>query len=237
MTDQPKPDRDEAPEGYQPPSFIPGQESNVPAPPTPSTADTMKFDRSEYGQPYGTTEQPAEPYGQPAPDYSQPTDPYGTPYGSAPQQPFGQQPYGQQPPTQPYGQQPYGNQPAAQPFGQQPYGQQHYGAPAYGQPGSPFNAYGPPSYYGVPPEPKSLSIASLCCGIAVFVGLGFFLLPQFAAVILGHLALKREPSGRGMAIAGLVLGYVGIALTVLLIALFVLGLAVSSSSGARYYGA
>ncbi len=65
----------------------------------------------------------------------------------------------------------------------------------------------------MPPEPKGLSIASLCCGIAAFMGLGFFLLPQLAAVILGHMALKREPSGKGMAIAGLVLGYVGIALT------------------------
>ena len=67
----------------------------------------------------------------------------------------------------------------------------------------------------MPPEPKGLSIASLCCGIAAFVGLGFFLLPQLAAVILGHMALKREPSGKGMAIAGLVMGYVAIALTVL----------------------
>ena len=218
MTDQPKPDRDGTPEGYQPPSFIPGQESDVPAPPMPSTADAMKLDQPEYGQqPYGNPAQSGEQYGQPAPDYNQPTDPYGTPYGAAPQ-PFGNQPYGQ---------------PQAQPYGQQP----PYGAPAYGQPGSPFNAYGPPSYYGVPPEPKSLSIASLCCGVAVFLGLGFFLLPQFAAVILGHLALKREPSGRGMAVAGLVLGYVGIALTVLVIGLIVLGLALSSSSGGMYYGA
>jgi hypothetical protein len=236
MTDQPKPDRDGTPEGYQPPSFIPGQEPDVPAPPTPSTADTMKLDKPEYGQqPYGNPAQSAEQFGQPAPDDNQPADPYGTPYGAAPQQPFSQQP-----PAQPYGQQPYA-QPYAQPYGKpdgQPYAQQPpYGAPAYGQPGSPFNAYGPPSYYGVPPEPKSLSIASLCCGIAVFVGLGFFLLPQFAAVILGHLALKREPAGRGMAVAGLVLGYVGIALTVLVIGLIVLGLALSSSSGGVYYGA
>lgn len=224
MTDQPKPDRDGTPEGYQPPSFIPGQESDVPAPPTPSTAETLKLDKPEYGQqPYGNPARSGEQFGRPDPDYNQPADPYGTPYGAAPQQLFSQQP-----PTQTYG------QPPTQPYGQQ---QPPYGAPAYGQPGSPFNAYGPPSYYGVPPEPKSLSIASLCCGIAVFVGLGFFLLPQFAAVILGHLALKREPAGRGMAVAGLVMGYVGIALTVLVIGLIVLGLALSSSSGGVYYGA
>lgn len=185
MTDQPKPEKDGTPEGYQPPSYIPGQEAG-------------------------------EQYRRPAADYSRPTEPYATPDGPAPQQTFGQQPYGQQS---------YGAQ------GQQPYGQQQYGAPVqYGQPGSPFNAYGQPAYYGVPPEPKGLSIASLCCGIAAFVGLGFFLLPQLAAVILGHMALKREPSGKGMAIAGLVLGYVGIALALLVFVIIALGLAIGSAS-------
>lgn len=95
--------------------------------------------------------------------------------------------------------------------------QQPYGQSPYGQAGGTVNAYGQPAYYGLPAEPKGLSIASLCCGIAALVGLGFFILPQIAAVILGHLALRREPGGKGMAIAGLVLGYVGIALTVLVI--------------------
>ena len=207
MTDQPKPDKDEIPEGYRPPSYIPAQESDVPAPPTPPA--TSRFEQQGYGQqPYGTPDQADGEYGQPVSDYSQPADPYGKPAQ--------------------YGQQPYS---------QQPYGQQPYGAPPqYGQPGTPFNAYGQPAYYGVPPEPKGLSIASLCCGIAAFVGLGFFLLPQLAAVILGHMALKREPSGRGMAIAGLVMGYVAIALTVLVIVLIVVGLAIGSSTY-RGYGA
>ena len=62
------------------------------------------------------------------------------------------------------------------------------------------------------------------------MGLGFFLLPQLAAVILGHMALKREPAGKGMAIAGLVMGYVGIALTVLIFVLIAVGLAVGRST-------
>lgn len=190
MTDQPKPEKDGTPEGYQPPSYIPGQESG-------------------------------EQYRRPSADYSQPTEPFGTPEGAATQQPLGQEPYAQQP----YWQQPYGGQ------AQQPYGQQPYGAPVqYGQPGTPFNAYGQPAYYGVPPEPKGLSIASLCCGIAAFIGLGFFLLPQLAAVILGHMALRREPSGKAMAIAGLVLGYVGIALALLVFVLIAVGLAISGAS-------
>ena len=85
----------------------------------------------------------------------------------------------------------------------------------------------------MPPEPKGLSIASMCCGIAAFVGLGFFVLPQIAAVILGHLALKREPAGRGMAIAGLVMGYVAIAITVVIIVIFA---AVAGSARNRGYG-
>jgi hypothetical protein len=209
MTDQPKPEKDGTPEGYQPPSYIPAQEPDVPAPPTPPTLPaTAKFEQFEqpgHGQqPYGAQGSSGEQFGWAAPGYNQPTDPYGTTSGAAAQQPYSQQPYG--------------------------------APPQYGQPGSPFNAYGPPSYYGVPPESKGLSIASLCCGIAAFVGLGFFLLPQLAAVILGHLALKREPSGRGMAIAGLVLGYVGIVLTVLAIVVIALGVAVTTS-GRMYYGA
>lgn len=142
----------------------------------------------------------------------------------------------------------HGEQPASYP---QQHGNQgqHYPLPghagssydAYGHAGQPYpapgplrpgyNPYGQPGYYAAPPQPKTLSIASLCCGIAALVGFGFFLLPQIAAVILGHMALSREPAGRGLAVAGLVLGYVGVALTVLIIVL----LAVLFSS-ARYSG-
>jgi Domain of unknown function (DUF4190) len=98
----------------------------------------------------------------------------------------------------------------------------------YGPPAGPYaDAYGQPNYYGVPAAPKVLSIASLCCGIASLMGFGFFLLPQLAAVVLGHLALNREPGGRGLAIAGLVLGYVAIAITLLVIV--TLGVAFSNA--------
>ena len=212
MTDQPKPDKDETPEGYRAPPYIAAQESAGPAVTPPATTE---FEQPGYGQqPSGAQGDAGEQYHQAAPDYNQPAEPYGTPSPYA-QQPYAQSPYGA--PGQ-YGQQ--------QPYAQPPYG----GQPQYGQPGTPFNAYGQPAYYGLPPEPKGLSIASLCCGIATFVGLGFFLLPQLAAVILGHMALKREPSGRGMAIAGLVMGYVGIALTVLIFVLIAVGLAVGRSA-------
>ncbi|MDQ0823222.1 hypothetical protein QFZ79_000964 [Arthrobacter sp. V4I6] len=205
MTDQPTSGKDDTPHGEQPPSYTPprGTESTARA--------ASQGSEPGYGQPaFDAKGQADEQNGQPAPDYGQPRDAYGTPYGAAPQQPFGQQSYGQQP------------------FDPPTYGQQ-YAAP--GQPGASYNAYGQPGYYGVPAEPKTLSIASLCCGIAALVGFGFFLLPQIAAVILGHMALTREPAGRGMAIAGLVLGYVGIAITILVIVIF--GIVISS---ARYSG-
>ena len=92
---------------------------------------------------------------------------------------------------------------------------EQYGAP-YAQPGSPYgppstyaqpNPYGQPAYYGMPAaEPKGLSITSMVCGISSVL-LGLFLIPQLAAIITGHLALGREPSGKGMSITGLVLGY------------------------------
>jgi hypothetical protein len=125
----------------------------------------------------------------PYPAYGQQGQQYGGQYS----QPYSPQ-YGQQPH---YGRQ-YGHQ-----YGQQ-YNQQYQGP--YGQP-----------YAGMSAQPKGLSIASMCCGIAVYAGFGVILLPQIAAVILGHMALRREPSGRGLAIAGLVMGYVGLALTVLVL--------------------
>ncbi len=146
-------------------------------------------------------EQPAQSYGPPA---GPPAQPYPGAYG----QPHAGQPY----PGQPNAGEPYAGQPSGGPAGT-------------------FSAYGQPAYYVMPREPKVLSITSLCCGIAVFLGFGFILLPQLAAVILGHLALSREPAGRGMAIAGLVLGYIGIALTALVILLFAVAVGTFRSTG------
>lgn len=98
------------------------------------------------------------------------------------------------------------------------YGASQYGEPSgyrqpaggYGQPPSPYaqpNPYGQPAYFGMPvQEPKGLSIASMVCGIASLI-LGWIMIPQVAAIVTGHLALRREPSAKGMSITGLVLGY------------------------------
>ena len=100
-------------------------------------------------------------------------------------------------------------------FGQQgPYGNApQFGQPQYGQPGS----YGQPGR-----KTNSLAIAALCCGIGQFIAGPFAGIP---AVILGIMSLgqiaRTGEEGRGMAITGLVLGIVGLLLTVLFIILFI----------------
>lgn len=90
-----------------------------------------------------------------------------------------------------------------------------------------------PVHYGQPmPPPVSrptngLAIASLCCGIAAWVLVP--LIGGLAAVICGHMAMsqiKRSgEQGHGMAVAGLILGWVNLAGAVLALCLFgVMGL-------------
>lgn len=54
-------------------------------------------------------------------------------------------------------------------------------------------------------------------GIAGIVLVFLFAVPSVLAVILGHVALKKEPAGRGMALAGLITGYIGIGILALII--------------------
>lgn len=73
-----------------------------------------------------------------------------------------------------------------------------------------------------PQPPRGLSIASMALGLAG-LAFGWFMLgvPSVVGVILGHIGLKREPAGRAFAITGLVTGYVGIGIGII-IALFFL---------------
>lgn len=117
--------------------------------------------------------------------------------------------YGAQPPA-------YGVQPPAFPAAAPQPG--YYGAAApvpHQAPGYP--AYGTPAYPA--PRPSSgLAITSLICGIA---GVVLFwavvpILASIVAVITGHMALRQTRAnpalgGRGMAFAGLILGYVMVA--------------------------
>lgn len=103
-----------------------------------------------------------------------------------PQQPTGRPPYGE-----PLGQPPAHGQPA-------PYGQAPYGYPAG------------PSHPGAPSGTDGKAIGSLILSILWLFGLG-----SIAAVVLGHVSRSqagrqgRQPSG--VALAGLIIGYIGIA--------------------------
>ena len=80
---------------------------------------------------------------------------------------------------------------------------------------------------------NSLAITSMICGIAQFM---FGPLATIPAVVCGHMARHQirqtGEQGAGMALAGLILGWIGVGFTVLVvIAAVVLVAAVSSRSG------
>ena len=127
------------------------------------------------------------------------------------------------------------------PFAGGPQDQAGPGAPGYSPYGQGGTQYGPPPggyappYGGMPyARPgrgtNGLAIAALCCGIGFVIAGPFASIP---AVILGFMSLgqiqRTGEDGRGMAMTGVVLGFVGIALT-LLIVIFFIGIASSVSS-------
>jgi Domain of unknown function (DUF4190) len=114
-----------------------------------------------------------------------------------------------------------------------PPGQQNNGPqPPYPPYQGPYPAYPP---VAVPPT-NGLAIASLVCGVGTFV-IGISFIP---AIICGHIArgqIRRTgEQGGGLALAGLILGYVGGVLFIVLVLVFVavahkVGQAVPTSTG------
>ena len=208
MSDQPSKGNEDKPAGYEPPQYIPPAEFSAPEQGS-QTQPLPPYDQGAYTQ---NAQGQNDFYTQPLPPTSQSSGQSGASQASYTPGDYSQpaaSPYGQ--PPSPYGQSQYNQTP----YQQQPYGQQ--------------NPYGQPAYYAMPTQPKGLSIASMCCGIATFIGFGFFILPQIAAVVLGHLALNREPASKGMAIAGLIMGYVGVAITVVVLIFFFAAIGASTS--------
>ncbi|GAA2821097.1 DUF4190 domain-containing protein [Kribbella solani] len=174
-------------------------------------------------------------YAQPQSQQPQPHQP--PPAGSAPWVAPGQAPpsYGQPSAGQPsYGQSPYGSQSAygAAP-GQQPpygagYGQGQY-PQAYGQAPAPYGyGYG---YPGSTASTNGLATAALATGIGgIFIGLS-----APVGVALGIAALvqikRTGQAGKGMAIAGLVIGSL---VTIGYVLLFTLVIALGSSADEDY---
>jgi hypothetical protein len=143
------------------------------------------------------------------------------------------------PPGYPGAETPYPPAPTPPAYGSQP----GYGAPAqaqapYGAPAYPQQPYGYGPGYGYGPKQNTLAIVSLIAGIAAFVILP--LIASIVAVITGHMSLKQLKTsgegGRGMALTGTILGWVGIGLAAIGIVLlilwiiFIVGVASSTSS-------
>ncbi|MCR2785787.1 MULTISPECIES: DUF4190 domain-containing protein [unclassified Microbacterium] len=185
---------------------------------------------------------PAEGTNEPAPPtppaYSPP--PYTPPPAYSPPQTYAP-PTGQ--PSYPAAQQPY---PAAQPPypAQPPYTEQ----PAYGAPAAQPGAYPPPAYnaYGQAPygagygysgvKTNVLAIVSMIASIVGAVGI-LPIIGSIAGAIMGHIALKQIATtgekGRGMALAGVIVGWVGLGLVALIILIFVLA-AIGVSNSTMY---
>ncbi|GAA1656581.1 DUF4190 domain-containing protein [Actinoplanes couchii] len=116
------------------------------------------------------------------------------------------------PPGQP---DPYGQYPP-QPYPQQPQYHGHY------RPYPPQPGYYPPMPMVVPTS--GLAVASMVLGIiGIFGGFCAFGVPCLIAVVLGHMALREtrngHRAGHGMAIAGLILGYLVLIPSIVVIAM------------------
>ena len=127
----------------------------------------------------------------------------------------------------------YQNPQYGQPQYQNPqYPNPQYGQPQYGQP-----QYGQAPYVGAGfrPAPATNTLAIVSLVLAV-LGLTFIpLIASVCAVVCGHVAkgqIKRTgEGGSGFATAGLIVGYVSIALFVLVVAaIFIFAIAASNSS-------
>jgi hypothetical protein len=116
-------------------------------------------------------------------------------------------------------------------YSQQPYG---YAAPPpdyAGAPGPllPYGGYTPP-----PSQSSGMAIASMILGILsipLMSAYCFGVLPAILAVVLGHVARgkarRNEAGGAGMALAGVICGYISIALVFALVLLFMVALGLS----------
>ncbi len=122
-------------------------------------------------------------------------------------------PGGSPPPPPPPPRGPGGSPPPPPPsMGQPGYGPPGYGPPGYSQPG-----------YAQRPSSNGIATASMVLGI-IAIPLCFLIVPSLLAVVFGAIGLSRANSnpaigGRGKAIAGLVLGLIGLSLMVLVFAL------------------
>jgi hypothetical protein len=87
------------------------------------------------------------------------------------------------------------------------------------------------------PQPQGMAIASLVLGIVSLMLLGAYcvgVVPAILAVIFGHISLGRNraglESGQGMAMAGLICGYISLGLAV--VGLLIVGVVIIAAAAA-----
>lgn len=107
-----------------------------------------------------------------------------------------------------------------------------YQAPQYQTPQYPQPAYGVPGYA---PQPKTnvLAIVSLVSSLV-----GIFVLPfigSLVGVITGHMSLNQLKTsgegGRGLALAGTIIGWIGLAFVVIGVVIVIVIIAAVAASG------
>jgi hypothetical protein len=185
-----------------------------PAPPTPA-ASPVPPQPPQYQPP-----QPPQP-----PQYQPPQPPQAPQYQAppAPQPPQYQPPQPQQPA---YGAQPF-TAPPQQPA---PYGQ----PAAYGQQPAP---YGQPYVQQGASRTPVLSIISMIAGIVGLLAnfaFGAGIILSVGAVVLGFLGKGREPQAKGFWLTGLITGFAGIAIAVIVWVVLIIGWIALAGTAATY---
>lgn len=197
-----EPERDQDPWSQQADSAPP-----APAAAEPEAAGYSSAGPDSWSTPWASPGSPAHPTGAGQPDSSDWTSQQIPPPAASQ--------YGYQPPPEQYAQQ----------AGQ--YGYQ----PNPGQYPAPAGQYGNQQWPVYPAGPRNnrVAIAALVCGVGQFV-LGLLvvgnILLAIPAIICGAIGLKqisrRAEGGRGMAIAGLVLGILGVVYFVIIVVVLII---------------
>ncbi|MCX6502401.1 MAG: DUF4190 domain-containing protein [Microbacterium sp.] len=119
--------------------------------------------------------------------------------------------------------------PAAPPYGQPAGAYPPPAAPAYGAPAG----YTP---YPAAPKTNTLAIVSLISSLAGVVIVAY--IGQIVGIITGHMALhqikERGENGRGLALAGVIVGYVSLALYIVLGIVFIVIFVAIVQNGSYY---
>jgi hypothetical protein len=134
---------------------------------------------------------------------------------------------------------PYPPQPGAMPSQQGPEYPQGGGyAPGAVSPGPGYPPTPPPMLYDAygrpvaPAPPATLSITSMILSISGFlllsIGIGLF--ASIAGVITGHIARKREPHARGFWLTGIIAGWIGVGLAVLVLLAIIVAFLVAGAA-------